>query len=304
MRDGQPSFTSRMVMFFRALAAHDPAIGIFNDSMAEQLLSARGQRIVRRPRTYRFMARLFRRRPRLKGAFASLLLRARFAEDELARAMDTDGVRQYVILGAGWDTFAWRRPELMARLRVFELDYPATQTAKCDRLTERGFTTPANLVFVPIDFTTQSLSTRLQESGFDPAVPTFVNWMGVTYYLPLPVLEGVFRELRALCAGGVAVAFDYMDVQVRELIARQPKTLLRRLRRRIGLRIWRRIGEPFHTLLDASQLPEWLRTLGYEQRENLTQETKRNYLPTAEMGSYVPDGWMNIALAQSPAREA
>ena len=189
-------------------------------------------------------------------------------------------------------------------LRVFELDYPATQTAKRDRLTERGFTTPTNLVFVPIDFTTQSLSTRLQESGFDPAVPTFVNWMGVTYYLPLPVVEGVFRELRALCAGGVAVAFDYMDVQVRELIARQPKTLLRRLRRRIGLRIWRRIGEPFHTLLDASQLPEWLRTLGYEQRENLTQETKRNYLPTAEMGSYVPDGWMNIALAQSLAREA
>ena len=304
MRDGQPSFTSRMVMFFRALAAHDPTIGIFNDSLAEQLLNARGQRIVRRPRTYRSMARLFRRRPRLKEAFSALLLRARFAEDELARAMEAGGVRQYVILGAGWDTFAWRRPELMARLRVFELDYPATQAAKRDRLTERGLATPANLAFVPIDFTTQSLSARLQESGFDPALPTFVNWMGVTYYLPLPVVEGVFRELRALCAGGVAVAFDYMDAQVRELIARQPKTLLRRLRRRIGLRIWRRIGEPFHTLLDASQLPEWLRTLGYELRKNLTRETKRDYLSPEEMGSYVPDGWMNIALAHSLPRDA
>ncbi len=67
MRDGQASFTSRMVMFFRALAAHDPAIGIFNDSVAERLLSPRGQRIVRRPRTYRSMARLFRRRPRLNS---------------------------------------------------------------------------------------------------------------------------------------------------------------------------------------------------------------------------------------------
>jgi methyltransferase (TIGR00027 family) len=304
MRDGQPSFTSRMVMFFRALAAHDPGIGIFNDFLAEQLLNARGQRIVRRPRTYRFMARLFRRRPRLKEAFSALLLRARFAEDELARAMETEGVRQYVILGAGWDTFAWRRPDLMARLRVFELDYPATQAAKRDRLSERGLPAPANLTFVPIDFTTQSLSTRLQESGFDPALPTFVNWMGVTYYLPMPVVEGVFRELRALCAGGVAVAFDYMDAQVRELIARQPKTLLRRLRRHIGLRIWRRIGEPFHTLLDASLLAEWLRTLGYELRENLTRETKRNYLPPEEMGSHVPGGWMNIALAHSLAREA
>ncbi|MES1992069.1 MAG: class I SAM-dependent methyltransferase [Pseudomonadota bacterium] len=303
MRDGQASFTSRMVMFYRALAAHNPTIGIFNDSVAEQLLSPRGQRIVRRPRTYRFMARLFRRRPRLKGALASLLLRARFSEDELARAMETEGVRQYVILGAGWDTFAWRRPELMARLRVFELDYPATQAAKRDRLTERGLTTPANLVFVPIDFTTQSLSARLQESGFDPALPTFVNWMGVTYYLPLPVVEGVFRELRALCAGGVAVAFDYMDAQVRELIARQPKTFAIRLRRRIGLRIWRRIGEPFHTLLDASQLSDWLHTLGYDLRESLTQETKRDYLPPEEMGSYVPSGWMNIALAHSLPRE-
>lgn len=304
MRDGQASFTSRMVMLFRALAAHDSAIGIFNDSLAEQLLNARGQRIVRRPRTYRFMARLFRRRPRLKGAFASLLLRARFAEDELARAMETEGVRQYVILGAGWDTFAWRRPDLMARLRVFELDYPATQAAKQDRLAERGLETPANLTFVPIDFTTQSLSTRLQESGFDPAVPTFVNWMGVTYYLPLPVVEGVFREMRALCAGGVSVAFDYVDAQVRERIARQPKTFSMRLRRRFGLRIWRRIGEPFHTLLDTSQLPDWLHTLGYELRENLTRETKRNYLPPEEMGSYVPKGWMNIALAYSPPREA
>lgn len=302
MRDGQASFTSRMVMFFRALAAHGPGFGIFNDSLAEQLLSARGQRIVRRPRTYRSMARLFRSRPRLKAAFASLLLRARFAEDELARAMETEGVRQCVILGAGWDSFAWRRPDLMARLQVFELDYPATRAAKRDRLIERGLTTPADLVFVPIDFTTQSLSARLQESGFDPSVPTFVNWMGVTYYLSLPVVEGVFRELRALCAGGVAVAFDYMDAQVRELIARQPKTLLRRLRRRIGLRIWHRIGEPFHTLLDASLLPEWLRTLGYELRENLTGETKRDYLPPDEMGGYVPGGWMNIALSHSPPR--
>lgn len=300
MRDGQASFTSRMVMFVRALAAHGPGVEIFNDSLAEQLLNARGQRIVRRPRTYRFMARLFRRRPRIKGALASLLLRARFAEDELARAMETDGVRQYVILGAGWDTFAWRRPDLMARLRVFELDYPATQAAKRDRLSERGLPVPANLAFVPIDFTIQSLSARLQESGFDPGVPTFVNWMGVTYYLPLPVVEGVFRELRGLCAGGVAVAFDYMDARIRELLARQPGSFATRLRRRIGLRIWRRIGEPFHTLLDANQLSEWLRALGYELRKNLTRETKRAYLPAEEMGSYVPGGWMNIALAQSP----
>ena len=164
MREGKGSFTSRAVMFFRALAVR-AEIPIFQDTIAEQLLNARGRRILNRPRTYRIMERLFRRRPKLKKFLAALLLRARFAEDELVRAMDREGVRQYVILGAGWDTFAWRRTDLMDRLRLFELDHPDTQAAKRARLAERGLVAHPNQVFVPIDFTTQSLSERLLAEG-------------------------------------------------------------------------------------------------------------------------------------------
>lgn len=303
MRDGQASFTSRMVMLFRALATRE-GIPIFKDTLAEQLLNAPGQRIVRSPRTYRFMARLFRRRLRLKKFLAALLLRARFAEDELVRAMDADGVRQYVILGAGWDTFVWRRPDLMGRLRVFELDHPATQAAKRDRIAKRGLAAHSHQIFVPIDFTTQSLSERLLASGFDPMLPTFVNWMGVTYYLPKSVVEGVFRELRGLCAGGVTVAFDYVDTSLLDLAAQRPTSIGVRLRRAIAERVWRQIGEPFHTWLDLDDLPQWFQTLGYELRINLTRKSKRNYLPAEEMNGYVPGGGMSIALVRSlPPRD-
>ena len=298
MREGKGSFTSRAVMFFRALAVR-AEIPIFQDTIAEQLLNARGRRILNRPRTYRIMERLFRRRPKLKKFLAALLLRARFAEDELVRAMDREGVRQYVILGAGWDTFAWRRTDLMDRLRLFELDHPDTQAAKRARLAERGLTAHPNQVFVPIDFTTQSLSERLLAEGFDPAVPTFVNWMGVTYYLPKLVVENVFRELQALCAGGVMVAFDYSDTGVLELARTRPKTLGTRLRRAVAGAVWRRIGEPFHTWLDLDELPQWFDSLGYDIQINLTRRAKRAYLPAEALGGYEPGGGMNIALVRS-----
>ena len=298
MRDGQASFTSRMVMLFRALAVRE-GIPIFKDTIAEHLLNEHGQRIVRRPRTYRRMARLFERRPQLKRSMAALLLRARFAEDELVRAMDTDGVRQYVILGAGWDTFVWRRLDLMDRLRVFELDHPATQAAKRVRIAERRFKSHPNQIFVPIDFATESMPERLLAKGFDPAVPTFVNWMGVTYYLPQAVVECVFRELRSLCTAGVAIAFDYMDPKMRELVLRPPTSWRVRVRRAIGRRIWRRIGEPFHTWLNPDELADWFRIMDYQLRLNLTNQTMGNYLPEKDMGGYVPGGFMNIALVRS-----
>jgi methyltransferase (TIGR00027 family) len=218
--------------------------------------------------------------------------------------MDTEGVRQYVILGAGWDTFAWRRSDLMDRLQVFALDHPATQRAKRERLTREGFPAPDNLVFVPIDFTTQSLSERLQASGFDPALPTFVNWMGVTYYLPKAVVEGVFRELHALCAGGVSVAFDYADAGLRAYVDSQAASFQSRWRRRIMDRAVARVGEPFKSQLDAKTLPAWFGALGYELKQNLSSKQLRDYLPPEEMGPFVPRGLVYLALVHSQAHAA
>lgn len=302
MRDGQASYTSRFVLFLRALMTHSPETHIFHDPVAERLLSPLGRRLARRRWVYRLIARGFRRQPQQMGFMATILLRARFGEEELARAMDTQGVRQYVILGAGWDTFAWRRPDLMDRLTVFELDHPATQQAKRDRLAREGLPAPGNLVFVPIDFTTQSLSARLQASGFDSALPTFVNWMGVTYYLPKAVVEGVFRELHTLCTGGVSVAFDYADAGLRAYVDSQSASFHSRWRRRIMDRAVARVGEPFKSQLDAKTLPAWFESLGYELKQNLSSKQLRDYLPPKEMGPFVPRGLVYLALAYSPPR--
>ena len=102
----------------------------------------------------------------------SPLCRAAYTE----RALKTDtltGARQYVILGAGLDTFAFREPEFLSKYKVFEVDHPLTQTDKLERISRAGWNIPENLKFVPVDFANDSLSERLTESGFDRTVKSF-----------------------------------------------------------------------------------------------------------------------------------
>ncbi|MHB1043766.1 MAG: class I SAM-dependent methyltransferase, partial [Eubacteriales bacterium] len=100
-----------------------------------------------------------------------VLGRARYAEDNLVKAVE-QGVKQYVILGAGMDTFAFRCPELLDRLQVFEVDHPATQASKRDRLAKLGWEQPARLHFIPVDFTRDHLSAALARSSYDPQAPS------------------------------------------------------------------------------------------------------------------------------------
>src|SRR5277367_3080945 len=113
---------------------------------------------------------------------AFMAVRSRYAEDELARSI-ARGATQYVILGAGLDTFAYRNPYPESALRVFEVDYPATQEWKHNRLAAAGIAIPASVTFAPVDFERQTLSEGLRDAGFDPARVTFFSWLGVTMYL-------------------------------------------------------------------------------------------------------------------------
>ena len=112
----------------------------------------------------------------------SPLCRAAYTERALKTAVLT-GTKQYVILGAGMDTFAFREMEFLSKHRVFEVDHPLTQADKLERIARAGWTVPDNLTFVPVDFTKDSLTDRLIASGFDPSVKSFFSWLGVTYYL-------------------------------------------------------------------------------------------------------------------------
>jgi methyltransferase (TIGR00027 family) len=140
---------------------------------------------------------------------ASIVARARFIED-LIEDQAAHGVTQYVILGAGLDTFAQRRPELAARLRVFEIDQPGPQAWKRERLVELGYGIPPFLHLVPVDFEAgDSWWDRLITAGFDPARPAVVASTGVSMYLTLDAITATLRQVAAL-APGSTLAMTFM----------------------------------------------------------------------------------------------
>jgi methyltransferase (TIGR00027 family) len=139
---------------------------------------------------------------------ASIVARARFIED-LVEEQSRHGVAQYVILGAGLDTFAQRRPEIASRLKVFEVDQPAHQEWKRQRLIELGFGIPDWLKLVPVDFEAgESWQRLLMGAGFNPAVPAIVVSTGVTMYLTQEANMAALREASTLAAGSTfAITF-------------------------------------------------------------------------------------------------
>ena len=135
---------------------------------------------------------------------ASLVVRSRYAEQRLTQGRFT----QYVMLGAGLDSFAWRRPDLLGELRVFEVDHPASQAWKRQRVVELGLPTSENHIFAAVDFEVQSLRDGLDAVGFDCTQPTMFSWLGVTMYLTIDAVEATLRTIAA-CRSGSEGVFEY-----------------------------------------------------------------------------------------------
>lgn len=148
----------------------------------------------------------------LSGARGQVTCRSRYAEDSLAAAIASGGIAQYVILGAGLDSFAYRSPR-SSQVSVFEVDHPATQDVKRAQLSAAGILVPGNVVFVPADFENGpaggSLAERLARSGFDLTRPAFVSWLGVTMYLTETAIGRTFAEVSRFAPGSHLVV-DYM----------------------------------------------------------------------------------------------
>ena len=139
---------------------------------------------------------------------ASIVSRARFVEDLVTEQADR-GVGQYVLLGAGLDTFTQRRPEVASRITVFEVDQPGPQGWKQHRLAELGFGTPDSLRFVPVDFETDSWWDRLLANGFDPKQPAVLASLGVSMYLTREATSAMLRQIATLSTGST-LAMTYM----------------------------------------------------------------------------------------------
>jgi methyltransferase (TIGR00027 family) len=199
MDQATPSRTALRVALRRAAhQLYDAHPLVLDDPIAVQILGETYGEELRRTPTQpgrRFSASLR----------AFLVARSRYAEDMLARAV-ADGVTQYVLLGAGLDTFAHRNP--YPQLRVFEVDHPATQQWKRELLAASKLPAPANLIYAPVDFESQSLGEQLQRAGFNCAIPAFFAWLGVVPYLS----SEAFRSTIAFIASqsrGSGLVLDY-----------------------------------------------------------------------------------------------
>ena len=198
---GQPSFSALAAAAARA--AHllvDGPPAIFADTLAAALLGDRADELI----AYH---RLHGAHPVLAGARVQVTCRSRYAEDALARAAGT-GVTQYVILGAGLDSFAYRGGPA-GRVRVFEVDQPASQRVKRAALAAAGIEVPDSVRFVPADLAVDPLARCLAAAGFDAAAPAVVSWLGVTMYLTSEAVAQTLAAVAGLAPGTELIA-DYL----------------------------------------------------------------------------------------------
>ncbi len=205
-----------------------------------------------------------------------VLARARYTEDRLARAIER-GVEQYVLVGAGLDTFAYRRTDVADRVQVFELDHPLSQQTKRRRLAAAGLVDPPNLHFGTVDFERESVADALRRLPFRPERPAVFAWLGVTMYLTQPAIDATWRALRVVAAPGSELVFDFIR---RDLLS-SPAPGVRRVLERA-----RAIGEPLLTGFDPATLDAELGAADWSLVEHLDPaEIDRRYFATRT------DGW-------------
>ena len=247
-----PSRTALSVALRRAAHQIVDAPLVFSDPLAVRILGGEHAEALRR-------TPVRADRPWSKALRAFLVARSRYAEDGLAVAVKR-GVRQYVLLGAGLDTFAYRNsyPEL----RVFELDHPATQEWKRELLGKSGIAVPSSVTYVAADFERRALGEQLIEGGLDAGAPVFFGWLGVVPYLT----RSAFRATVDFVAGsapGSALVLDYG----------KPRATLPALEQLAHASLSARVkarGEPFELFFTPEEMAAELR--GFSPMEDIGRE--------------------------------
>lgn len=249
----QPSHTALRVALRRgAHQLHDAQPLVFADPLAVRILPKDSRaEIARVPDKVK--------RPFSAGIRAFMVARARFAEDLLAGSAASGEPRQYLILGAGLDTFAYRNAH--ANVRVFEVDHPATQAWKLECLQQAGIAVPPSVVHVPVDFERDSLAEQLARAGFDAHTKTVTAWLGVVPYLTLEAFRATLGLLGTFAAGSEAV-FDYS--YPREVLPPVEQMMLDSMSARVA-----QSGEPFQLFFTEESLREELERAQLGMRQNL-----------------------------------
>jgi methyltransferase (TIGR00027 family) len=292
MEEGRPSLTAIGSAMFRAahlLLDDDPKIlqdglalglsGFANETAFRAALEARHEEVAQRftPEYAQFHFRSLR---------AIMVVRSRYAEDELAKAIQR-GVTQYVLLGAGLDSFAYRRRDLSEALRVFEIDHPATQQWKCACLRELAVALPDTLTFVPVDFEQQMLWEALRAGGYHVEEPAFFLWLGVTQYLTEKATLKTLQEIAGLAAGS-EIVFEYTVPE--PALAGEERQYLVCCKARAAER-----GEPWVGFFEPTRLVTLVKELGFTEVTDLSpEELNRRYCTDRADGLRTPQAHHSV----------
>jgi methyltransferase (TIGR00027 family) len=237
MHESRPSRTALRVALRRAAhQVYDTPPLVFPDPIAVPILGKQYSEELHKTRTKLH-------KPFSVALRAFLVARSRYAEDQLAQAVSY-GVTQYVLLGAGLDTFSYRNP--YPNLHVFEVDHPATQQWKRDLLQTNAIPIPDTLTYVPVDFEHQTLPEQLAAAGFDRTKPAFFAWLGVVPYLTLPAFRSTLAFIASLPLNS-GLVFDY--AQPREALPLLERLALDSLSSRV-----QQAGEPFRLFFTPRQI--------------------------------------------------
>lgn len=211
--------------------------------------------------------------PRMKAIRSHIVLRSRYTEDRLAEAVD-NGVQQYLMLGAGLDTFPYRQPNWARALRIFEVDHSASQRSKRERLALVGIEVPSNVELIACDFETTSLHDCLRKSSFDFRKPAFLSWLGVTMYLSTDAIDAVFRFVSSLPRSSeIVFTFASPASLTSEKIAASAAAH----------------GEPWRTRFEPNALAQKLHGLGFSTVSFLSaSEAETRYFRARHDGLHAP----------------
>jgi methyltransferase (TIGR00027 family) len=255
MQDRQPSQTALATAAARA--AHlvvDKAPFIFEDPTAMVLLGDRAEEMVGYHRAHGDHIVL-------SGTRAQVTTRSRYTEQRLAELV-RQGLTQYVVLGAGMDTFAYRSP-LAKQLRTFEVDHPATQRWKRDLLAAAQIAPPDHLAFVGADLETEPLAERLTAAGFDPSMPALVSWLGVSFFLTRQAVAATLAAIGALASGTELIVEYALPPELRDARGQAYAEF--------ALRVGEERGEPWLTFLTPEDMSALLQAHDLEVIEQVRQ---------------------------------
>lgn len=300
MEEGKASRTALGTALMRALHSRSDTLPLLADTWGEELVpqSVKDEFFEYAVRAFQssseevdsrndVLARWLKRNP----SYATVITRSRYTEDALVRAIGM-GIEQYVLIGAGFDSFILRRGQAHAGLRIFEIDHPSTQILKRRRISQCGLSLGAGVSFLPADLSRERLDQVLDVSSFDKEAKTFFSWLGVSMYLSREANRHSLETIASCSAVGSQLVFTYFDERVFGNAGSAESARFIELQKIVSA-----LGEPFLSGFSPDRLREDLRDVGFELLEDMSdQDVVARYDPENANG-FAPLPFSRIAHA-------